>query len=187
MTTTAIVPGSLAAVANQQNQSLAESFLSADAIVLIDVSGSMTACDVPGEGTEPLSRYDAACHELSRLQASIPGRIAVVAFSDRVEFIWGGRPPFYREGTDMAKALQFVKAADGCGMRIILISDGEPNDAKETLQVAKTFQSPIDTVFIGDSSSLGADFLKRLSAAAGGQSATKTIPQLASHIAGLLA
>lgn len=193
--TKSIVPGSLAAVAKAEGQSLAESFMQADAIVIVDVSGSMDARDVdaPGKYTGwedgPLpgrSRYTAACQELEKLQASIPGRVAVVAFSSTVQFVWGGHPPFLGGGTDMAEALRFVKPADGCGMRLVLISDGEPNDPDETMQVAKAFQSPIDTVYIGPEGGRGAAFLKQLSAAAGGTSATKQIPQLAAHIAGLL-
>lgn len=198
--TRAIVPGSLAAIAKQEGQSLAESFMAADAIVIVDVSGSMDLRDVDGPGERPRAswdegvvaakkgrtRYDAACDELTKLQAQIPGRVAVVAFSSTVQVVWGGQPPFLGGRTDMAEALQFVKPADGCGMRIVLISDGEPNDPDATLAVARKFQSPIDTVFVGPEGSRGAAFLRKLSSLAGGQSATKAIPQLAQHIAGLL-
>jgi hypothetical protein len=196
---TNIVKGSLAAVAKQEGQSLAESFMSADAIVIVDVSGSMGACDVDPaptmarvswDGPTPQSkrrtRFEAACEELATLQASIPGKVAVVAFSDDVRFVWGGKPPFMSGGTDMAAALQFVEPADGCGMRLVLISDGEPNDPAATLTVARGFTSPIDTVFVGPEGGRGAAFLRQLSSLAGGQSATKTIPQLAAHIAGLI-
>ena len=191
--TRAIVPGSLAAIAKAEGQSLAESFMAADAIVIVDVSGSMGARDVdrPKCGWEDeynpgRTRYEAACDELTKLQASIPGRVAVVAFSSTVQFVWGGQPPFLSGGTDMAEALRFVKPADGCGMRIVLISDGEPHDPDAALAVARKFQSPIDTVFVGPEGSRGAAFLRRLSEVAGGQNATKAIPQLAQHIAGLL-
>ena len=139
--------------------------------------------DVPLAGR---TRYQAACDELKKLQASIPGKVAVVAFASTVQFVWGGKPPFLNGGTDMAEALTFVRPADGCGMRLVLISDGEPNDPNATLAVARQFVSPIDTVFVGPEGSRGAAFLRRLSDAAGGHSATRSIPQLAAHIAGLL-
>lgn len=179
-----IVKGSLAAVAKAEGQSLAESFLSADAVIVVDVSGSMDLRDVDGKPGQ--TRYSVACDELDRLQASMPGRVAVVAFSSTVQFVWGGRPPFLGGGTDMAEALRFIKPADGCGMRIVLISDGEPNDQAETLTEAKRFTSPIDCVYVGPEGARGAAFLKQLASATGGQSATKQIPQLAAHIAGLL-
>ncbi len=46
--TTAIVKGSLSSVARQNNQSLAQSFLSCDLLVLVDTSGSMEQPDAPG-------------------------------------------------------------------------------------------------------------------------------------------
>jgi Mg-chelatase subunit ChlD len=180
-----IVQGSLAAVAKQEGQSLAESFLSADAVIIVDTSGSMDARDVPGKADQ--SRYRVACDELARLQAELPGKVAVVAFSSTVQFVWGGQPPFLNGGTDMAEALRFVKPADGCGMRLVLISDGEPNDPDATMQVAKGFASPIDCVFVGPPGSRGANFLKQLSAATGGTHHTRTIPQLAETVRGLLA
>ena len=43
----AIIPGSLSHMAKRNNQSLAESFLSADIIVLLDDSVSMSTPDAP--------------------------------------------------------------------------------------------------------------------------------------------
>lgn len=60
-TQTQVVKGSLSDVAKATGASLAETFLSADVIVLVDTSSSMEAHDAPGG----LSRYDAACKELA--------------------------------------------------------------------------------------------------------------------------
>lgn len=202
MSKTAIIPGSLAAVARQEGQSLAESFLAADAIVIVDVSGSMDARDVdpapapvraswddgpsfspPNQGR---TRYQAACEELEKLQQTIPGKIAVVAFSNGAQFVWGGHPPFLSGGTDMVAALQFIRPADGCGMTLVLISDGGPNDPAGTLAEARRFTSPIQTVYVGPKGGEGEAFLAKLAAATGGTHQTKSIPQLAASIAGLL-
>ena len=69
----AIIPGSLNAVAQQNGQSIAESFINADCIIICDTSGSMSACDSRGNR----SRYDVACEELKNLQASLPGKLAL--------------------------------------------------------------------------------------------------------------
>lgn len=189
MQNTSLVPGSLQAISQQAGQTLAESFLSADAIVLVDTSGSMDARDVyqaTWEQPVTLSRYEAACNELKKLQASLPGRVAVVAFSDRPEFAPGGVPRYIGSGTDLARALAFVHAADGCEMRFIVISDGQPNDQEAALREAKTFTSRIDTVFVGPEGDPGAAFLKRLADASGGQYSKNTIKEIADRVEQLL-
>jgi len=173
-----LVTGSLSQIAQAQNISLAESFLSADAIVIVDMSGSMSASDAPGG----LSRYEAAENELIRLQGEFPGKIAVVAFSDDAIFCPTGIPIRLGGNTNMAKALRFVKPADGLA-RIILISDGEPDSASETLQVAGTFISKIDAVYIGPESrnrwsTNGREFLEKLAAASGGTFSRSKAPGL---------
>jgi len=143
---------------------LAESFLSADVLLIVDMSGSMGAKDAPGGK----SRYEAAENELKRLQEANPGKIAVIAFSDSAEFCPTGIPRRIGAGTNLAGALRFVKPADGTGVRFIVISDGEPDDPWQALAEARSFSSKIDCVYIGPESGHGRDFLKRLAAASGG-------------------
>lgn len=163
--TTALVPGSLGAVAERDGKSLAETFLSADAIVVVDTSGSMEEMDARGGK----SRYDVACEELRRLQRDLPGKIAVIAFSSWVQFEPSGVPTFLSGGTNLAEALRFVKPADGC-VKFVVISDGYPDNETEAVQVARTFESKIDTVYVGpEDERSGADFLKRLAASTGGR------------------
>jgi len=184
MTTTAMITGSVGAVAQREGRPLAESFLSVDAIILVDVSGSMASHDAP----DGRSRYKAACDELATIQAANPGKVAVVGFSDRVEFSPGGVPTFQSGGTDMAAALRFVKVADGLGIKLILLSDGMPNDEASTLTVARTFDAKIDTVYIGPERGRGQAFLQRLAAATGGRSlATDEPAMLAAPVQLLLA
>lgn len=173
--TNAIVPGSLAAVARSAGMSLAESFLNCEVICLIDQSGSMAAPDAPGGRT----RFDAADDELRRLQANHPGQVAVVSFSEHVQFCPSGVPDREGHTTDMVAALTFVRVADGA-TRIVLISDGEPDEPRKTLATAAKFTSPIHTIYIGpeDDHDGGRKFLQRLAAATGGQMFQSSAPGL---------
>lgn len=165
---TSIVQGSIGAMAQRDGISIAESFLSADYIVLVDVSGSMNSHDSRGGRT----RYTVACEELANLQAQYPGKVAVVAFSSKTEFVPGGIPPFFGMGTDLTSALQFVQPADGCAT-FIVISDGEPDDERSALRIASSFTSRIDCIHVGpETDHRGRDFLQRLSKASGGSYVT---------------
>jgi len=189
MHNTALIPGSLEAIAVQEGQSLAESFLTADAIILVDTSGSMNARDVvrtTWEQNVTQSRYEAACEELKKLQAKLPGRIAVIAFSDKPEFAPGGIPRFIGGGTDLARALTFVHVADGCDMSFVVISDGEPNDEAAALNEAAKFVSRIDTVFVGPAGDPGEQFLEKLAKASGGQHSRNEVHQIAERVESLL-
>jgi Mg-chelatase subunit ChlD len=166
---TAIVAGSISAMAQNQNKSIAESFVNAEIVVIVDTSGSMSDRDSRGG----LSRYDVACEELAALQGSLPGKIAVMAFSNQVQFCPAGEPIYFGGGTDLAGALLFCKLADLPGMRFILISDGEPDDPKRALDVAKTYQNRIDVIYVGpENHPSGRDFLQKLAQATGGVSVT---------------
>jgi hypothetical protein len=164
-----IVSGSIGAIAQQSGKSIAESFISADIIVIVDTSGSMNARDSRGDK----SRYDVACEELAGLQNSLPGKIAVISFSDDAVFCPSGVPLMLGAMTDLVKALQFAKVADIPDMRFILISDGEPNDPNAALAVAKTYKNKIDVIYVGpESYPIGREFLQKLAAATGGLSVT---------------
>ena len=180
---TALVKGSIAAIAKRNGTSIAESFVNADCVVIIDTSGSMGEYDIYSQ-----TRYERACKELERIQASYPGRVAVVGFSDHVYFYAGGQPGFLGGGTDMVQALRFAHAADVPGMRFFLISDGEPNTPAETLREAAKYQNRIDTIFIGREGAAGADFLRCLARAAGGVPVTteKITQELGDSVIALL-
>jgi Mg-chelatase subunit ChlD len=177
-----IVNGSLQAIAESSNQSLAQSFLSADAIVLVDVSSSMAEIDTRGGK----SRYTVACQELAKLQARLPGKVAVIAFSSSPTFSPGGIPPFTGGGTDLAEALRFVHVADDVDMTFVIISDGEPNDEEKALKEARHFKSKIDTIYIGLEAGQGAAFLMRLADASGGRSSKNNVGDLSRKVEQLL-
>lgn len=174
--TNAIVPGSLSAITQTTGRSLSESFLSADAILIVDMSGSMGMRDAPGGK----SRFDAAEAEVIRLQAQHPGKIAIVSFSDHATFSPSGRPERMGGGTNMAGALNYIQPADDTGTKFILISDGQPDDPEKTLRIARQFKTPIQTIFIGPESdySGGRAFLEKLARETGGAALKSNAPGL---------
>ena len=107
MNTTQLVKGSLSAIAQQEGKSIAESFVNADCIIICDTSGSMEAHD----SRDGRSRYEVACEELKNLQASLPGKLALLSFSDDVVFCPSGVPFNYQGGTHLDKALKFARCS----------------------------------------------------------------------------
>jgi hypothetical protein len=169
MTSHQIIPGSINAIAQQSGKSIAETFVSADLIVIVDTSGSMGAKDSTGGQ----SRYEVACRELANLQASLPGKIAVLSFSDDVQFCPSGVPVFLMGGTKLEKALSFAKIADIGKMRFILISDGQPDDEQAAIQISRTYKNKIDVIYVGPETDRSArEFMNRLAASTGGQTVT---------------
>ena len=181
-----IVKGSLKDISQQTGQSLAETFVHADAIILLDTSGSMASKDAPGGRM----RHEAAEDQLRALQRSLPGKIALISFSNQVQFCPSGIPVRFDGGTDIAKALRFVKPADDCGIKFILISDGWPDDKEKTLKVARTFKSKVDCIYIGPETGYDTDgrvFLEKLAALTGGQYAVSVAPAMfGEHVEKLL-
>lgn len=159
-----IVTGSLGAVARKNGQSIAQGFMNVKAFVMVDVSSSMDMQDA-GDGK---SRYEVACDELEKLQNQMPGEIAVAAFSNNANFSPSGVPVHSGGMTDMVAALKMLLMADNTDIRLILISDGEPNDEAATLKIAGKFKSKIDTIFVGGEMSAGREFLRKLAMATGG-------------------
>ena len=177
-----LAKGSLQAIARDHGSSLAESFLASVGIVLIDVSSSMNERDA-GDGR---SRWRAASDELERVQAALPGKIALISFANAPAFCWNGILPRAAGSTNLLAALQFVAIADDCGLPIILISDGEPNDPGAVLAYAARFVTPLQCVYVGPAGSEGEAFLHRLARVTGGTANTTTAGQLMPRICGLL-
>jgi len=159
------VPGSLAHQAKQNGLSIAESFVNADVIVLVDTSGSMGTHDETKK-----SRYERACDELMKIQASMSGKIAVLSFSDNVEFCPIGIPKNLGSGTMIGTTLEFARIADVPDMKFILISDGAPDDPTRALEVAARYKNPISTIYIGPEGGEGQRFLNLLASKSGGKS-----------------
>ena len=178
-----IVKGSLGAIAQEKNMSIAETFINSDVVILIDTSGSMDQHD----SSNGKSRYEVACDELINLQASLPGKLALISFSSDCIFCPAGIPFNYQGMTDLAKALKFAKMADIKGIRFIVISDGEPDSESQALDVAKTYKARIDTIYVGPEGGDGQEFLRKLAKASGGQGVTAAqVKELAGTVEKLL-
>lgn len=162
-----IVKGSLGAISKENNQSLAESFLSCDVLLICDMSTSMSDKDAPGG----ISRFEAAERDVIRLQEKYQGRVALVCFSSTVQFCPNGIPLGFGGGTDLIQALNFIKPADDCDIKLILISDGEPQDKDESLRLGATFKSKIDVVYVGPENDLygGKEWLRKFANITGGE------------------
>lgn len=161
----AIVTGSIADVAKRAGQSLAQTFVNAECVILVDTSGSMGSADSRGGRT----RYDVACEELAALQGAIPGKVAVLSFSNTTMFCPDGTPFNQGGQTDLAGALQFAKVADVPGIRFIVISDGEPDNVAGALTEAAKYQNRIDVIYVGpEHSPAGREFLREVADTAGG-------------------
>jgi len=179
-TSTSIVPGSLQAIATANGGSLAESFVTCDHCIIVDTSGSMGAVDSEPARTinegrkrgQTKTRYERACDELKTLQATLPGKIAVISFSSGVEFCPSGVPTNLGSSTDLAGALKFARVADDCDMSFTVISDGQPDSEEAALREAAKYTSKISTVFCGSAGGPGEEFLRRLAQASGGQAVT---------------
>lgn len=163
-----IVKGSITQVAKATGKSIPEIFQTVELIAFVDTSGSMDAPDSRGGKT----RYQVACEDLRTVQEQHPGKVAVFSFSSYTKFCPSGVPVNQREGTLIATALNAGKPADiPGGMKFVLISDGEPLDEQEALAVAKTYNNPISTIYVGPETDHGGrDFLARLAKASGGAS-----------------
>ena len=162
-----IILGSQSDIAKKQNISLAESFLNAEIIILFDNSGSMHANDAQGNRT----RLDVAEEHLTNVQGKYPGKVALVAFADDVVYCPSGKPLPCGGTTDLTSGLKFIQVADDCGLKIVVVSDGEPNDKKSALYVAGQFKSRIDVIFVGPEHDRygGRAFLQRLANVTSGQ------------------
>lgn len=182
--TSALVPGSIGAIAKSKRTSIAETFVNADVVIIVDTSGSMHLTDSRGGK----SRYDVALEELATLQNTNPGKLAVIAFSNTTVFVPSGQPPMLGGGTDLAGALRFTKMADTGDIRFVIVSDGEPDDAQAALEVAATYKGRIDVVYVGpEDHPAGREFLTRLAQSKGGQAVTaKQATQLAAQTQKLL-
>jgi hypothetical protein len=169
-----LVYGSLSDIAQRSGKSVAHTFLNIDALIMVDTSASMETEDCSGGRR----RYDLACEQLIRLQREIPGKIGLISWNSDARFCPGGIPSSPYGGTDLANVLTFIQPADGTGIKLILISDGEPDNEDKALALAKKFKSQIETIYIGPEVGAGRDFLRRLAEAAGGRGVSQSVQDL---------
>lgn len=163
--TQALVPGSISAVAQDSGRPLALAMMDVDAVVIVDTSGSMGVHD----SRDGQQRYDVACQELAALQARMPGKLAIVSFSDTALLCPTGVPSYLGGGTNLAGALRYAKTFDVDGVRFIVVSDGEPDSERDALTEAARISGRIDTIYVGPEMGSGREFLARLANASGGK------------------
>jgi Mg-chelatase subunit ChlD len=168
-----LVKGSLSQISQQHQKPLAELFVNVTCAIIVDISGSMDIRD----SREGKTRWQVASEELINLQAQMPGQIAVFAFADRCQFVPSGILPRVETlggSTNMAGALSYVRSMslDVPGIRIVLISDGDPNNKQSTLAAARKFTNRIDTIYVGPEGGQGNKFLAQLANESGGIAAT---------------
>jgi uncharacterized protein with von Willebrand factor type A (vWA) domain len=176
--------GSIEETRKQRGLSFAEAFISVEAILIIDHSGSMSTSDVVTEDGR-CSRWDEANRQLQRLQSRFPGRLAVVAFSDSAEFRPDGTLPPIQSSTNLRDALSFISPADGTGIKLIVCSDGRPDDEEGALRVASGLESAVNTIFLG-ADPRGRDFMQRLANLTKGKAVVKAVDLLEKSIVLLL-
>jgi hypothetical protein len=68
--------------------------------------------------------------------------------------------------TPLAEAIDFARE-QGAG-KIVVVSDGQPNDSQRAMESARRFGGIIDVCFVGDDGDLGAMFLDQLAKVTGG-------------------
>jgi Mg-chelatase subunit ChlD len=94
--------------------------------------------------------------------------------------------------TDLARAIGFLRGLIKRPERIVLISDGDPDDPNAAIREAIGFSVPIDIIFIGQKGSSGERFMINLAKFTGGKQFTiedksaNFQKQLSNKIAGLL-
>jgi len=160
--------------------------MGAKVIVIVDVSASMDMNDCPNSQR----RFQVACEQLFQLQRDLAGQVCVVSFSDYAKFRPSGIPSDPSGCTNLAGALKFVHPANGTDIRLIVISDGQPDNEQAALAEAATFTNKLDCVYVGPENGPGRDFLKRLAVASGGVFADQTVahlPELAATIQKMIA
>lgn len=167
--------GSLLDTAQRNGLTLVDVMMNARVMVLVDTSSSMKEDDAPGGKT----RIDAAEEELRQIQRNYPGQVAVVSFSSRVEFCPGGVPTRQFDFTDVAAALEFALPADKAGVRVVLISDGQPDSETQAFGMAHRYKHSIDTVYCGGERDFGGrEFLAELARRTGGVFGSGAAPGL---------
>jgi uncharacterized protein YegL len=150
-----------------------------DAFLVMDCSGSMAG--------SPLANLKKVVDDI-RTQAE-PQMVAFAGgyWEGGNCFMVGDVPADAGGGTPLGEAINFAKANGAT--RIVLISDGCPDDREAAMNAAMLFLGRIDVVFIGAAGSAGEAFLDKLARATGGSRFTGDIGEtkkLSAVVAGFL-
>ena len=167
----ALVTGSFAEVQKVSGAGLAKSWLRVEAVLVVDTSSSMATADAGNH--QP--RIQVAQQEVAKLQRRLPGKLAIVNFNHDASWEPAGRLQEPAGSTNVAGALEYVRDLLGPGaqgIKVIVISDGEPDDEAPALAEAKLLKAAgavISTVYVGPDHGYGKAFLSRLASVGGGE------------------
>lgn len=171
-----MVPGSMADYQKRTGAGLAKSWLQVKAVVVVDISGSMSNRD----GGDGHRRVDIAKMELAKLQKRMQGQIAVVEFNYDARWRRDGSLGEPDGGTNLRGALDYVAELVGPGLgrlQVIVVSDGLPDSQEDAIASARTMAGAgarLSTVYCGPDSgtesSSGKAFLRSLATAGAGSS-----------------
>ena len=157
-----VAKGSITDISKSGDMALA--ILNAKAVLLCDRSGSMAE-----EARGGKASYEIEDEIVTRLQARYQGQVVLVAFHSTAFICPDGILPPPQGDTNMLDAFRVALPLHEAGLRVILISDGQPShDETEVIESAKQFKGNLDTIFVGPETSPGASFLKRLAKAVKG-------------------
>ena len=157
-------------------------------IFLLDVSGSMD---------EQIDRTTKLAH-LKTIMKNYPAAKKVCFSTDIYATVdkegYANCDIPHRAGgsTNLAGAINFLRRLPKRPERVILISDGEPDDDRAALQEAIIFEVPFDIIYIGTKGCRGEHFMINLAKRTGGKEFTIEVEkhdfqrQLSAQIAGLL-
>lgn len=157
-------------------------------IFLLDISGSM---DMYIEGKSKLDNLRDIMREYPEAR-KVCFSSDVYCEVDRNGNVDCTIPMSAHGSTDLARAIGFLRTLTKRPERIVLISDGEPDDSNAAIREATGFSVPIDIIFIGQKGSSGERFMINLAKFTTGRQFTvedksaNFQKQLSIKIAGLL-
>lgn len=154
-------------------------------LLLVDVSGSMSDTFRDGEGI--VRKIDKLRTIVETLQTTHPVPVAAFGINGYgVELV--ERIPEPSGMTPLHKAIDFGRIQEAT--HLVVVTDGQPDDAEAALNAAKFFGGKIDVFYIGSPGTAGAAFCEKLAKLAGGSCGVTDLTgepkKLAAGIAGLL-
>lgn len=152
-----------------------------NAVVLLDTSASMSE-SIGGGGPMKITQLREVAATLREMSPNVPFIAFHGAVAQVVEAI-----PDPSGNTPLAKAINYAKQLGA--QHAVVISDGEPNDTWAAREAARNFGGQIDTFFVGNPHSFGAQFLQEIADLTGGKSNVTDLgqpKQLGQKIAGML-
>lgn len=157
-------------------------------MLLIDTSSSMGIClRDENHNVTTTRRIDALREVVNMIRVS--GDVPMIAFGGPIDATvrFVSDVPEPAGGTPLAQAILLAKEYGAT--RVVVISDGAPDNVNDAMEAARAFGGRVDVSYVGNPRDHGETFLKALAAAAGGTQFTgdlRDTKQLSRGIVGLL-